>query len=419
MRSPGKSWPMVVSALLICVVLAGCSSSTTPSDSTGSTGSTGSSASTPTSGASGGTSHTGATATPTPPPPPHALAWFQQDSHHVGQIWASVNGGTPHQVTHMPASTADCRYDEYWSPPVFSPDLSKIVAAWGSADCTDGPENGPVYIINASTGAATKVASANIRLSLRQTGWIDNSTIWWIQGTHLNSHVIGGGSSAIGTLSGSYVEDVVLRGSTLFYTTGVGSGYQLARFSLTSHSVLSGAINLGTHNPCACSRGDALTPGFDVSADGAHVVYQKIAPASSSSADEEGVASSQFFYANADGSGARRIASVATAASMVKMQLSPDGRLVAVARAEPAPSVFTASVASAGLSGDPNMHFYTPDGRSYPVWKTDSATFWASTKDIADVDTTAPGNVEHFSMGTGAGSIGIAGGANPWYTIGS
>ncbi|HEU5347111.1 MAG TPA: hypothetical protein VFU63_00735, partial [Ktedonobacterales bacterium] len=258
----------------------------------------------------------------------------------------------------------------------------------------------------------------NIRLSLRQTGWINTSTIWWIQGTQLYKHIVGGSSSVIGSLSGSFVEDAVLRGSILFYTTAVGSGYQLARFNLTSHSVLAGAINLGTHNPCACSRNDALTPGFDVSADGAHVVYQKIAPVVGSS-DAEGVASSQFFYANADGSGAARIASVAIAASMVKMQISPNGHLVAVARAEPTPSVFTASVTSAGLSGDPNLHFYTPDGRSYPVWKTDSVTFWVSTNDLDGLEFSPTVNIDHFTVGTHTGSVGVSGGTNPWYTIGS
>ncbi|HEY1390363.1 MAG TPA: hypothetical protein VGF38_17635 [Ktedonobacterales bacterium] len=419
MRSHGKTWPTVICALLACIiVLFGCSlpgtttsSSSTPGEGAGAT-------------ATGGSSGpAGATATPTPPP--HALAWFQSDSHHVGQIWASINGGAAHQVTHMPSSTADCPYNEFWSPPVFSPNLSKIAAAWGSSDCTDGAEHGPIYIINATTGAATKVASSDIRLSLRQTGWIDNSTIWWIDGRHVYRYTVGGATSTnLGALGGNFAEDAVLRSSTLYYTTHTGSGlpgdgFQLQRFDMTSHSVLAGSVNLGATNPCECSRNDAMSPGFDVSHDGSHIVYQKVSPVSGSGGDEEGVASSQFFYANADGSGASRIATVATAASMVKMQISPNGRLVAVARAEPAPSVFTASVTSAGLSGDPSLHFYTPDGRSYPVWKTDNATFWAGTKDLADIGFGPATNMEHFDLGVGAGSVGAAGGSNPWYTIGS
>ncbi|HET8908862.1 MAG TPA: hypothetical protein VFN11_18040 [Ktedonobacterales bacterium] len=390
------------------LALAGCGSSTTG----------GSPGSSPTAGSGGGSTPTSAAATPTPVPPPHALAWFKMDSHNVGQIWASVNGGAPHQITHMSASSADCKYDEHWSPPVFSPDLTKIVAAWGSADCTDGPEHGPIYIINASSGAATLVPSSSIRLSLRETGWLDNSSIWWVNGPHLNKYVVGGGNSVIGTLGGN-VEDAVVRGSTLFFVEDVSSGlgFQLARFDLASHSMLGGTINLGTIASCQCSRGDLSSPGFDVSADGSHIVYQTVTPASGSS-NEEGVGSSRFFYANADGSGASRIASAATATSMTRMQISPNGHLVAVARAEPAPSVFTASVTSPGGSGDPNLHFYTPDAHSYPVWKTDSSTFWASTKDLSNVYPPATGNFEHFTVGSTSGSVGVAGGANPWYTIG-
>lgn len=415
MRLRGKSWPTVVCSLLACViVLFGCSlpgggSSTSTGSTPGATSGTGS-----------GSTPGAPTSTPLPPPP-HALAWFQTDSHGVGQIWASVNGGSAHQVTHMAASTADCKYDEHWSPPVFSPNLSHITAAWGSADCTDGPQNGPLYVINASTGAAVKVPSshANIRLSLREAGWIDNSNIWFINYGHVYKYALGGSVSDLGMITSTFSDDAVLRGNTLFFSEYNGSGYQLRRFDMSSHTVLAGSINLGTNNPCQCSRNDALTPGFDVSADALHVVYQRTAPASGTSGDQEGVASSQFFYANADGSGATRIATVATAASMVKMQISPNGLFVAVARAEPTPSVFTASVTSAGLSSDPNLHFYTPDGRSYPVWKTNSATFWASTKDLENVYSPSFGNMEHFDVGVGAGSVGAAGGANPWYTIGS
>ena len=405
-RTLRSSWLLATSALLLCVILAGCGSSTPSSDAHGPTGST------PGSGGSPGSASATATSASSTPAPPHALAWFQQDSHQVGQIWASLNGGAAHQITHMPASTAECRYDAHWSPPVFSPDLSKIVAAWGSNACTDGPENGPIYIINASTGAATQVPSSNIRLSLRHVGWIDNSTIWWLDhtGNQVNRFVVGGSSSsAIGSLGGGYAQDAVLRGNTLFFESSPTSGsltYSLKRFDMSSHTVLAGTISLGSVNSCQCSRGDMLTPGFDASPDGSHIVYQRTTPGGTT---DEGVGSSQFFYANADGSGASQIAHVATAASFVKMQISPSGALMAVARAEPAPSVFTASVTSPGTSGDPSMHFYTPEADSYPVWKFDNSTFWSSTG--------AP-NMEHFDVGASSGSVGATGGANPWYTIG-
>src|SRR6478672_10067303 len=62
-------------------------------------------------GTSGGGGTTGGpTATPTPPP--HALAWFQTDSAGVGQIWASINGETARQITHLTIPSDECVRDD-------------------------------------------------------------------------------------------------------------------------------------------------------------------------------------------------------------------------------------------------------------------------------------------------------------------
>lgn len=404
MSSRRKVWLLLACILALYIVITGCSSDATFYDSSGSTP------------ASASTPGSGSVATMTASRGPHALAWFQPDSKQVGQIWASVNGGAAHQVTHMPPPTGACRNDTHWSPPVFSPDLSKIVAAWGGSGCSNSPQHGPAYVINAATGAATQIPGSDIRLSLREAGWVNNTTIWWIKGKQLITYTVGGANTVVGALSGDAVSDAVLRGSMLFYMTSVGSGYQLARYDMASHSLLGGAISLGSIAVCQCARGDAITPGFDVSADGAHVVYQKITPGGSNT---EGVGSSQFFYANADSSGARQIATAASAASFVKMQLAPDGKLVAVARAEPAPnSVFTASVTSPGNSDDPNLRFYELDARGYPVWNADSATFWASTLDLDTLNPPITGDIALFNARDGSSGVGVTGGANPWFSIG-
>jgi hypothetical protein len=402
--------------LALALAILGCSLGTTTGGGTG-----------------GGT--TGPTATPTPPP--HALAWFQMDGSNVGQIWASVNDGAAHQVTHMSAPSGDCVRDQHWGPPMFSPDLRHILAGWGSGACGDGPEQGDLYVVDASTGAAAAVSGgaypAGVRLSLRDTGWIDNSSIWWIDGIQVYRYFLGGSAStAIGTIGNNagptyvFAGDAVLRGNTLFYVTATEVSpappnstiaYALHRFDMTGHTVLAGSADLGSSRQCQCSPGDRSEPGFDASPDGAHVVYQRVTP--NSNADVDGVASSQFFYANADGSGASRIASYATSTTFTRMQISPNGHLVAIARALPSPSVVTASVTSAGNSGDLDLHFYTPDGFSYPVWAWDGSAFWASTQEIASVYPPTTGNVEHFVVGTPAGTVGYAGGSNPWYTIGS
>lgn len=369
--------------------------------------------------------------TATPTPPRHALAWFQQDSAGVGQIWASVNDGAAHQVTHMAKPSGDCVRDEHWSPPVFSPDLAHIVGGWGSGACGDGPEQGDVYVVNATTGAASLVhgpatSPANIMLSLREAGWINNSTIWWTDSHTLYKYKLGTAhSTAVGTLasnSGSsytFAPDAVLRGDTLFFVTISGTSgvnhrtFTLKRFDMASHALMSGSISLGSDHICMCSLGDRTSPGFDASADGSHIVYQRVIASGSDTG--EGIASSQFFHANADGSGASRIASYATSTTFTRMQLSPDGHFVSIARAFPSPSMLTASVTSSGASGDPDLHSYHPDGSTYAVWDWRSKTLWTGTEDLAD--STTP-NVERFTLGVAAGSVSAAGGNNPWYTIG-
>ncbi|MGZ6308630.1 MAG: hypothetical protein ACXWP6_19435 [Ktedonobacterales bacterium] len=369
--------------------------------------------------------------TATPAPPPHALAWFQQDGAGVGQIWASVNDGPAHQVTHMAAPSGDCVRDQHWSPPVFSPDLAHIVGGWGSGACGDGPEQGDLYVIDAATGAASPVQGtthpANILLSVRQAGWVNNATIWWTSSQAVYEYTLGAAhSTALGDIASSsgssytFAPDAVLRGNTLFFATVSGTSgvytrtFALKRFDMTSHAVLPGSISLGSDHICVCSPGDRTEPGFDVSADGTHIVFQRVTASAGDTG--EGIASSQFFYANADGGSASRIASYATSSTFTRMQFSPNGQFVSIARAFPSPSVLTASVTSAGASGDPNLHVYHPDGSTYAVWDWRGATLWTGTTDVAG-DSTAP-NVERFTLGTAAGSVGAAGGNNPWYTIG-
>lgn len=418
MRSFTRPLLLVGSLITSTLLLFGCSAVPSTSGTSTST--------------SAATATTAPAPTPTPTPPPHALAWFKEDGSGVGQIWASINDGPVHQVTHMAVPTGDCVRDQHWSPPVFSPNLSHIVAGWGSGACGDGPEQGDLYVIDASTGAAALVHgptyTANILLSVRQAGWVDNTHLWWTDSQKLYEYTLGAAHGvAIGTLASSsgssysLAADAALRGNTLFYVTTSGTSgstartFALKRFDLTTHAILSGAISLGSDHVCMCSPGDRTEPGFDVSADGAHVVYQRVTASASDSG--EGIASSQFYYASADGSGASRIASYATAKTFVRMQLSPNGHFVSIARAFPSPSLLTASVSSPGASGDPNLKFYHPDGSTYAVWDWRGATLWTGTEDVG-VDSPHP-NVERYSFGTAAGSVSASGGNNPWYTIGS
>lgn len=381
---------------------------------------------------SGGGTTGGPTATPTPPH--HALAWFQNDSAGVGQIWASLNGGAASQITHLTVPSGECVRDDNFVPPVFSPDLRHIVSSWSFTSCGDiGPPD-DLYVVEVSTGAATLVQSDPGGLNSfrqRSAGWVDNSTLWFIDMLDIEQVTIGGAPTTlatIGTETGNHqitLLDAVIRGHILLYTTetintitsdsNVEYDYALQRFDLSTHTALGGSVNLGSAWDCQCASrasyaSSVLSPGFDVSSDGSHIVYQKVTP--NSSTTSSGVASSQFFYANADGGGASRIASYATAASFVAMQLAPNGATVAVTHALPSPSVFTASVTSPGLRGDPGLTFYTTDAGSYPAWNWDGRSFWASAS-------LRSGDLVQFTVGTPAGAVVTLGGHNPWSAIGS
>jgi hypothetical protein len=187
----------------------------------------------------------------------------------------------------------------------------------------------------------------------------------------------------------------------------------LHRFDLSTHAALSGSISLGQVHGCACSTGDFHLQGWDVSPDGSHIVYQVTTPLISGNF---GIAASHIYYANADGSGATPIARNMSTNQLVRMQVSPNGQLVAFSDAPPSPSVLTASVSSPGDAGDPAFRSYSPDAVGYPVWKWDNSSFWASNSDGYGVS--GPGTaIYYYVVGSSSGAVGVNSGFNPWYTI--
>lgn len=419
------SFAPIVALLVLALAVTGCSSSAGTTTGGGSTSTGGATAST-TATANVGDGVGSGTATPTTPAPAHAFAWYQLDSSQVPQIWASLNGGASQQITHVAPDHAACVDQVAWGLPVFSPDLTHIVSSLGSYNCGDGGLTGQVAIVNVSSGAITTVptggANTTISLTERTAGWVDNSTIWYVDYAGLYTFALGAGSpTLVSALNQPY--DAVLRGSTLFWTefattSGSGGAVTLHRFNISTHTDLGFVVGLGTTTTCHCSAGDAMIPGWDASPDGSHIVYQVVTPSSSGNLNEVG--SSHFYYANADGSGASQIASYVSTSHLARMQISPNGQLVAISTALPSPSVITASVSSPGHNGDPNLHFYSPDGVSFPVWKWDSATFWTAHAEPGNgTGSGATPNIEHYSVGAASGSLGVAGGYNPWYTIGA
>jgi hypothetical protein len=408
--SSSRWWTLGLT-LSLAALLAGC----------GGTGGGGSSSGAGTGAGSATATATTAGATATPvTAPPHAFAWFQYDAHHVPQIWASVNGAAPTQITHVAPDGHECTDQVAWSPPVFSPDLTHIVASMGSFNCGDGDMQGPVSVITVSSASVTTLSgSYQARTTQRSMGWLDNSTIWFVTYNGVYTQALGGGAPS--HMSGpTNIWDAVVRGSTLYWQAAAydstGWTFSIHRYDLSSHTALPGSIAQGKVGKCQCSPGDMHGPGWDVTRDGSHIVYQTVTPNLTA---DGGVASSKLYYANADGSGATQIAHAMIAKSTTVMQFSPNGQWVAITEAAPSPTTLTASVTSPGGSGDPSFHAYSTDTFNYPVWKWDNSQFWAAAVGAADGmggASTSP-RLERFNRG-GSGAVGVANGFNPWYTIG-
>jgi hypothetical protein len=351
--------------------------------------------------------------------PPHAFAWTQHDGTGVAQVWASVNGAAPVQITHTPAAAGyPCSGVITYGPPVFAPNLSHAVAVAATSTCGDGPITGDISIISVASATATLVPAPPIRAraNLRAAGWIDDSTIFYIT-DQVYTYTLGAGAPApIGAIVNP--AEAVVRGHTLFYLESDSLSFVLTltlkRYDLAANAPIPGGIALGQMRLCQCSPGDFALPGWDVSHDGAHVVYQV---GTAATAPAAGITSSRIMYADADGSHATQIAQALPATGMQRMQLAPNGQLVAFAGATTLGPVVTASTQSAGAAGDPTYHTYTPQGVGFPVWKWDSSSFWAASQPDPVVIAPFNGTLGYYQVGTASATVGVAGGYNPWYTL--
>jgi hypothetical protein len=362
-----------------------------------------------------------ATATPSAPPP-HAFAWTQHDGTGVAQVWASVNGATPVQITHTPApGGGPCDAVLTYGPPVFAPDLAHVVAVAATASCGDGPLVGQVMIITVASATATAVPSGAIphavRANMRAVGWVNASTIFYLWAGSLFTYTIGA-AAATQVAAVANAEEAVVRGHVLFYlrsdTASFVNTLTLHRFDLTTSSEILGPVSMGQLHVCQCSPGDYPLPGWDVSHDGAHIVYQHTTPRTDAS---YGAATSQILYADADGGHATPIAQALTGTTLLRMQLAPNGQVVGIDGVVDTAPVVTAATGSPGLAGDPNYHTYTPDATGFPVWKWDNSSFWAASQPSAAFSPPYNGSLGYYQVGSASATVGVAGGYNPWYTL--
>jgi hypothetical protein len=347
-----------------------------------------------------------------------SLAWSQYGSAGAIQIWVAASGGAPRLLATIPATgTQPCPLVSARLP-MPSPDGRHLLVGLGQ-QC-DGLilDPGPLAILDATSGHLSYVPlpyDATVLPQVRSYGWVDNQTIFAIAYSSKGAYLYTLDAPSVTALEGLQTPlEGVVRGSTLFYlSVGSGSGgiqSNLRRYDLTRHAPLPGSISLGAYASCSECPAMVSSPGWDVSADGSHVVYQFTIPNASG-----GITSSQIFYAGADGSAPRQIAQYLATDSFIHLRLAPDGLRVAITAAFPSPTVVTACVGSPGTKGDPCFVTYTPDAVSMAAWAPDGSSFVAATVDASyGQPTSQPGALIRYTPGTSTGRLFASGGYSPW-----
>jgi hypothetical protein len=277
------------------------------------------------------------------------------------------------------------------------------------------------YIVDTSTHAVTRVplthpiTSAQEDQPRRMFAWADAHTLIIFLGANAPAMSYDLDTNSLTTLADTTdaIEGVV-RCSTLFYMTYSGISAPsnttvpelIHRYSLASHTAIGAPITIGTAGTWSGAEGQIFFGGWDVSADGAHLAYQRL----STTVIDGGRAMTQtshWFAANADGSSPVSILPSLTSDGPSYLAISPDGAQVAVTAANPAPNV-----ASGPISGGATRFYDMPSGFSHPAWRADSQAFYAGTPANNDPS----GDIALFPLGAGAhgvGSTAISGASMP------
>lgn len=275
------------------------------------------------------------------------------------------------------------------------------------------------YIVDTSTHAVTRVPlSSPIDVPSEDTprrlfAWADTHTLLIFAPSITQRYDIT--TNTLSTVPGitGAVEGVV-RCSTLFYSAFPGMNTvsnpvvaeRLNRYNLTTSSPVGSPITIGNAGTWGGAEGHVEYGGWDVSADGAHIAYQRLTL--TETAGNGGLnESSHWFAANADGSSATAILPSATANSMAYVSISPDGAHVAVTDANPTPNVLSGPIA-----GGATRFYDSPSGYTQIAWSADSSGFYAGTSS----DPFSPTAIALYPIGPGghaSGGTAVAGANMP------
>jgi hypothetical protein len=362
--------------------------------------------------------------TPTPaataPDRGHAIvAWTAYSSNGAIQLWIATADDQPRLLA-TPTAPSDACPTVAAGLPMVSPDGTHILLGLGQR-CDLIRDPGPLIVVDVASGHSSAVplpCCVGVLPQVRSYGWVDNRTVFaFTQDTSTavyRTFLYTLSERQVATLAGvDQALEGVVRGTILFYlevTSGDGGIESiLRRYDLARNAAIAGGIDLGAYAPCSECPDQVISPGWDVTADGAHVAFQRTTPHSTG-----GIASSEILYATADGSGAVPIAQYLATYNMVHLRLSPDGKRMAVTDAFPTPAVITACVDSPGTKADPCFATYSPDAVSLAAWSADGQSFLAATQDASyGRPVTETGSLVRYTLGSATGQP-IAVAYSPW-----
>jgi hypothetical protein len=365
---------------------------------------------------------TSPTATVSSGAPAGSLAWSQYDASGAIQIWVALHNGSAHLLATITAASKQCGLVSAGLP-LLSPDLRHVLVGLGQRCDSLILDPGPLALIDAVSGQLSYVplpSGVTVLPQVRSYGWVDNNTIFALAHdatlAYTGTFVYSLGATRTILIEGLHapLEGIAVR-TTLFYlgVEPVSGGIEsiLYRYDLTTHRPFTGGIDLGSYASCSECPIMVTSPGWDVTSDGSHVVYQR----TTSRAGGGRISSSQIIYSRTDGSGGARIAQYLATDAMVHLRLAPDGAHVAITAATPSPSVVTACVTSSGAKGDPCFLTYSPDAMSVAAWAPDGRSFVAATLDASyGQPSTSTGTLIRYTLGTNVGQALVAGACDPW-----
>lgn len=224
-------------------------------------------------------------------------------------------------------------------------DARTLIIFAGVGSGTDGLDGPQTYRYDLASGKVTSLPG----LANAVEGAVRCSTIFWL------------GLSDLSSIGGSL-------GAT-FYRGQV----QLSRYDLATHKGIGQPLSLGDTSAEDSGPWSVNWPGWDISADGALIVYQQMSITFDGSQE---VVTSTIHETNAGGGGSRIIFAgpeTVMLAGAARLAVSPDGRQVAMTESPSTPAAVSGSFPDSG-----GFKSYSPAARGQPVWMPDGSGFLAA-----------------------------------------